>query len=254
MVSAQQARRIDQVRVVHRVQNVLHSHVRPQHSRRIGRDLKLRLLSSLHQNAGHPIQPVQPRLELIGGQFPKLRLRNFVRGEAVTQNRKARKIKPMRINLSRRRQRALDSRNRGFHLLQRQHHVYAPVEVQIDFRRTAAGNRVHLLQSLNAIDRFLDGPRNRHFHLVDGHDAIVHADDNSRKVRRGKHGDRKGKSLVDSHHGQRENHEDDRFRVARKPVAIRIVNRCDPSRRWRRLGRRIDRTCRCGRLVVHDLP
>ena len=236
MVLAQQARRIDQVRVVHRVQNVLHSNVRSQHSRRIGRDLKLRLLPSLHQNAGHSIQPVQPRLELIGGQLPKLRLRNFVRGEAVAQNRKTREIQPLGVDLSCRRQRALDSRNGGFHLLQRQHHVDAPVEVQIDFRGASAGNRVHLLQPRNAIYRFFDRPRDGHFHLVDGHHAVVHAYDDSRKVRGGKHGDGKGKSLVDSHHGQRENHEDDRFRVAREPVAIRIVNRCDPPRTAAALG------------------
>ncbi len=51
MVLAEQARRIDEIGVVHRVQNVLHSHVRSQHSRRVGRDLKLRLLPALHQYA-----------------------------------------------------------------------------------------------------------------------------------------------------------------------------------------------------------
>ena len=51
----------------------------------------------------------------------------------------------------------------------------------------------------------------------------------------GKHGDRKAEGLVDSHDRQRENQKDDRFRVARKPIAIRVVNRCEPSRRWRRL-------------------
>ncbi len=58
MIAAEQAGRIDQIRVIHRIENVLQRHVCPQHSRRIRDDLKFRLLAALHQNAGHAVQPV----------------------------------------------------------------------------------------------------------------------------------------------------------------------------------------------------
>ena len=70
MIAAEQARRIDQVRVIDGVQNVLQRHVRAQHSRGIGRHLKFRHLSALNQHAGDAIQPIQPRLQIIGRKFP----------------------------------------------------------------------------------------------------------------------------------------------------------------------------------------
>src|SRR5581483_1057424 len=92
MVAAEQARRIDQVGVIHRIQDVLQRHVRAKHSRRVGRNLKLGLLPALNQHTGHAIEPVEPRLQIVGSQLPELRLRNLVGGDAVAKNGETGKV------------------------------------------------------------------------------------------------------------------------------------------------------------------
>ena len=143
--------------MVHRVENVLHADLGAQHlARSPGVTWNSGCWPPCTSTVATPFEPVQPRLDLVGRQFPQMGLRNFVRGEAVAEDRETREVQPMAFDLRRRRQRGLDARQRGVDQLQRQRHVDAPVEVQIDFRRAAAGDRVHILQARNAIDRFLD--------------------------------------------------------------------------------------------------
>ncbi len=80
MTLRQQSGRIDQVGAPHRIQNVADRHPSRQQLRRIGRDGELRLLPTLHNDAGHAVQPVQPRLHVVVRHGPQLRLRNRVRG------------------------------------------------------------------------------------------------------------------------------------------------------------------------------
>jgi hypothetical protein len=50
MVTRKQARRIDQIRVVHGIENILKGDARTQHSRRVGGYLELRLLPALNDH------------------------------------------------------------------------------------------------------------------------------------------------------------------------------------------------------------
>ena len=94
-------------------------HLGPQHLRRIDGDVEFRLLPSLDQDARHASQAVEPRLDVVGGQFPEIRLRNCVGREAVTDDREARKIEAMGLDLCGRRQAALDARDGSVDHLQR---------------------------------------------------------------------------------------------------------------------------------------
>ena len=120
VIAAQQAGRIDQIRMIDRVQNVLHApRARAASCAGSGRDLKFRLLPSLHEDGGDAVQPVQARLDVVGRQFPQLRLRNFVGRQAVAENRETREIQAVRFDLRRGRKRALNARDRGIDQLER---------------------------------------------------------------------------------------------------------------------------------------
>ena len=67
---------------------------------------------------------------------------------------------------------------------------------------------------LTAFSRGGDG----HFHLVDRHHAVIHADDDPRKVGRREHGDRERERLVDSDNRQRQYQKNDRLGVPGKPI------------------------------------
>src|SRR5262249_47769639 len=66
-------------------------------------------------------------------------------------------------------------------------------------------------------------PRDRHFHLLDRHDAVVDADDDAREVRRRKDGDGKRKRLPHADHGEGADQENDRLRVLREPVTMSVL-------------------------------
>ena len=116
-----------------------------------------------------------------------------------------------------------DSRHRRIDILKRLDHVDVPVEEQVDFGRSAARNGTNLLNSGNAIDRLFDRPRDGHFHLLDRHYAVVHADDDARKIRGWKHGNRKAQRLKDADRRKNQDREGDRLRVTGKPVVGRVL-------------------------------
>jgi hypothetical protein len=78
VIAFEQSGRIDEVGAPHRIQNVGHRDVRGQQLRGIGRDVKLRFLPALDQHGRYTIEPVQPRLDLVGCHLPKLCLRRRV--------------------------------------------------------------------------------------------------------------------------------------------------------------------------------
>ena len=220
VIAVQQARRIDDVGAVDRRRRCRRSTSGAQHLRRIDRDVEFRPLPALDEHAGDAVQPIQPRLDVVGGQLPEIRLRHRVGRQAVADDREAREIEAMRLDLRGRRQAALHARHRGVDQLQRLEHVDVPVEEQVDLGRTAAGHRSDVLEARDGPDRLLERPRDRHLHLLDRHHAVVDADDDAREVGRRKHGHRKRQRLVDADDRQHADQEDDRLRVAREPVVL----------------------------------
>src|SRR6185437_4323101 len=182
MIAFEESGGIDEVGTLHRIQDVGDGDVRGQQFRRVGRDVEFRLLSALHQNCGHAVQPVQSRLDVVGGHLPELGLRNGRRSQAVPNDGKAGEGHAIRDHAGGRRQVRLDARQGGVYVLQGENRVNVPVEEQIDLGGAAAGDRAHLLQSGNAVHGFLDGTGDGHHHLIGGHDSVVHRDQDAGKV------------------------------------------------------------------------
>ena len=111
----------------------------------------------------------------------------------------------------------------GVHTLQSQNHVGVPVEEQIHFGGTTARYGSNLLQARHAIYRLFDGPRDGNEHLVDGHDAVVHADDDARKIGVRKYGDRDRKSEVASHKRHADGQEQHWLREPIEPKCVRTI-------------------------------
>ena len=88
MITLQQAWRIDEIGSPHGIQNVSNGDARREQLRRIGRDVKFRLLPALHDHRGHAFQTVQPRLHFISRHLPQLGLRHAVGGKAVADDGK----------------------------------------------------------------------------------------------------------------------------------------------------------------------
>ena len=57
--------------------------------------MKLRHLAALHQHSADARHAIQRRLQIVGGNLPKLRLRNGIGGEAVAENWKRGEGKPV---------------------------------------------------------------------------------------------------------------------------------------------------------------
>src|SRR5262249_34537979 len=195
---------------------------RAKHLRGIDVDVKLGPLAALDEHARHARQSVQARFDLVRRQLPEFGLRHRVGGQAVADDREARKIETVRPNLHGRAEAALEASHGGVDHLERQDHVDAPVEEQVDLGGPAARHRADRPEAGHASDRLFDRPRDRHLHLLDRHDAVVDADDDPRKIRRRKHGDRQRQRLVDADHGENADEEDHRCRMAREPVALGI--------------------------------
>ena len=112
------------------------------------------------------------------------------------------------------------ARQGGVHALQRPVHFFVPVEKQVDFRRTPAGDGLDPLQPLHPVHRFFQDARHGDHHLVDGHHAVVGADHDAREIRRREHRHRNVERQIRARGRQRQDHEDDGFAVARRPVFV----------------------------------
>ena len=100
------------------------------------------------------------------------------------------KVRRLVVMLRGGRQRLLHLAERRIHQLQRAEHVHVPVEEEADLGRAAAGGGAHGHQAGNAVDRVFDRLGDGDLHLLDRHDAVVHADDDARKIGLGKDRDR----------------------------------------------------------------
>ena len=220
VVGRVEAGRVHDVRSVDGVDQIGDRHSRCLQQRRVGHHVKLRHLPALHQHRADAVDAIERRLQVVGGDLPELRLRNGVGGEAVAEDGKAGKGEPVGGDARRGRQRLLHLGQRRVHQLQRLHHVDIPVEEQAHFGRAAAGGGAHGLKAGNGVDRVLDGLRDGHFHLLDRHHAVVHADHDARKVGLGKDRDGHLEGQVDARHREQDGEEEDGARGPRQPERL----------------------------------
>src|SRR5215469_17948437 len=103
------------------------------------------------------------------------------------------------------------------HALQRKNHVAAPVKEQIDLGIASAGDRSDFLKARYAVYGFFERPRDGHEHLVNRHDAVVNANDDARKIRVGKNGDRDAESKISANKRKRDDQEKNGSREAMEP-------------------------------------
>ena len=61
-------------------------------------------------------------------------------------------------------------------------HVHVPVEEEADLGGAAAGGGAHGDEAGDAVDGVFDGLGDGDLHLLDGHDAVVDADDDAREI------------------------------------------------------------------------
>ena len=128
MIVLDQSRRVNHIAFGDRIQNGGYTHLRLQQFSRIGLYLKLGNLPALYHNGSYSVYAVQPRLDCVVSQFPKLRLWHGIGTEAVSGDGKRGKRQPVRCEFGCGRKRGLYARQRRVHRLQRLEHVYVPVE------------------------------------------------------------------------------------------------------------------------------
>ena len=150
----------------------------------------------MHENRSDAIEAIHTRLDVVSGDFPELVRRDDVRGQAVANDGKNSEGEPVCLYFSCWRQLRLQAGDDGVDALQRQNHVAAPVEEKIDLGGTAAGDGLNFLQTWDAVDGFLERARDDHEHLVDGHHAVVDADNHAGKIGVGKNGHRDGEREI----------------------------------------------------------
>jgi len=204
------------------------------HLARVGTDLKLGLLPALYDDRGYAVYTIEPRLHFISRHLPQLGLWRLVGGQAVTQDGKCREGKAMSFDPGGGWKRSLHSRQLRINSLQGLQHVHVPVEEQVNFRRAPAGDRAHLLQTRDTVDRFLQGTRHRYHHLVNRHDSVVDSNHDAREISGGKDRYRNRECQVYSGQGQNAGQKNDGFGIADKPGRGRSgtapTGRC--SRTW----------------------
>jgi hypothetical protein len=99
-----------------------------------------------------PVDAVQRRLQIVGGDLPQARLRNrvlaaIVRGERVAEDGKGREGQAVGGDARRCGQRLRDLGERCIRQLQRAEHIHIPIEEEADLRRAAAGGAAHRNQA-----------------------------------------------------------------------------------------------------------
>src|SRR6202140_5783270 len=144
--------------------------------------MKLRYLAALHRDSAPTQYPIQWRLQLIGSQFPELRLRKPVRSETVSENRKSSEGEPVRSNDRGAGQRLPHSANGRIHQLKRLKHVDVPVEEKADLGRSSAGDGTNPHQARHGVNRIFNRLGDGYLHLLDRHYTVVNADHHTRKI------------------------------------------------------------------------
>src|SRR5262249_21199359 len=83
-------------------------------------------------------------------------------------------------------------------------------------------HRTNVFQTRNAVDALLERPGDGHFHLLDRHDAVIDANDDSREIRRRKDCNRNAQRFINANNRQDEDQKNDRLRETRKPIVVGI--------------------------------
>ena len=86
MIALQKSWGVDKIGAPHGIQDVRYGYACRQQFGRIWRDVKFRLLSTLDQDCGDAVQPIQARLDLIGRHLPQPGLLYGVGGQAVAND------------------------------------------------------------------------------------------------------------------------------------------------------------------------
>jgi hypothetical protein len=111
----------------------------------------------------------------------------------------------------------LDAGDGGIDQLEGLEHVDVPVEKEADFGGAAAGDGANGDEAGDAVDGVFDGASDSDFHLLDGHDAVVDADDDPGKVGLRKNGDGDAEGEVNAGHREDGREKEDAARPAREP-------------------------------------
>ena len=146
-----------------------------------GSDVEFRLLSALHHDGGHAVEPVQTRLQIVVGHRPELRLRHRVGGQAVADDGKAGKGQAMRLDDSRS---AAACRALWASAASTSCSVVTMSTCQSKNRSISAEPRLVIERTCcspgTLLTDFFDRPRDGDHHLVDRHHAVVDADHDTR--------------------------------------------------------------------------
>ncbi len=192
-------------------------------------DVKLRHLAALHDDGAHSRNAVEGWLEIVGGNFPETRLGHGVRGETVAEDGKRGEGEAVGGDPDSGGEGLLDLAQRSVNELKLDDHVDVPVEEEADLGRSATGCGAHGHQAGNRVDGIFDGPGDHDFHLLDGHDTVVDADDDARKVGFREDGDGHLERQVNAGQGEDSSEEEDGASVVGQPEA-----RLGESREMRR--------------------
>src|SRR5256885_12983517 len=208
MFAFDQAGRFDDVRPTNRVENIVDGNTGSDETRRIRGDLKFRNSAALYDYRGYAVKTIHARLDLVCGDFPKLGRGNAIGRETVTDDRENGERKAVSFDFCAGRKFGLQARDDGIHALKRENHVRIPVEEQIDFCGTAAGDGLYGLEARDAIDGFFDGARNRDEHLIDRHHAVVHAYHDAGKIGRRKNGNGHREGMIATNDSEADDQEE----------------------------------------------
>src|SRR5262249_10704071 len=236
VVTFDEAGRIDDVGAANGVEDVVDGDAGGDEARGIGRDLEFRDAAALNNYCCDAVQAIHARLDVVGGDFPKLVGRDAFGSEAVADDRKYSKRKAVRFNFRGGGKFGLQTSDDGVDALEGENHVGLPVEEEVHFGRPAARDGLYALQAWDAVDGFFDGARDGDEHLVDGHDAVVDPDGDARKIGFGENGNGHRQRAISADCSEADNQEKNWAREAVKPRDV-----WGPARRIRMAGRRRER-------------
>src|SRR6266853_3949482 len=198
----EKAGRIDEIGFFYAVENVRDSNSGRDQARGIGSDLIFRDAAALHDDRGDASEAIKSWLEVVGGDFPKMIGRGGIGSEAVTENWERGESQATGFEFCGGGKFRLHAGGDRIHALQSLYHVHVPVEKKIDFSGATAGDGKNALQAGNIVNRFFNRSGNGNQHLVDGHDAVVHANHNAREIGAGKNRNGDAKRQIAADQGQ----------------------------------------------------
>ena len=212
MLMLKKAGRINQIRAANRIEYLRDRDAGGKKARGIGHHLKFWNAAALNDYRGDAVQPVDARFHIIRRDFPESVRRNGVRSQAIANDGEHGKGEAMCFHLRGGWKLGLQASHNRIDSLQGQNHVGIPIEEKIDFGGAAAGDGLNLQQTRHTVDGFFDRAGDHHQHLVDGHDAVVHANDDAGEIRVWKNGDGDRQCQISAHQGQADDQKQNRAR------------------------------------------